>query len=577
MPPDFRFAEQREEYWIPRPVTRTSLQAGVRYQIVAARLKQGVTIPQAEAELDRVAAQLAHDFPDSHRGWAVRVQPFREALFGWIEGPLLTLESAVVLVLLIACANIAGLLLARGESRRQELAMRVALGAGRSRIVRQLLTESLMLSLAGGALGLAVAWLGLWGFATLTPPPFAPRLTQIPLNLHMLLFTGTTAILTALVFGAGPAFAAVRQDLIATLKESSRALGTPRSRQTLRGVLVSGQIAFAFVLLIGSGLLIKSYSRLAGRDLNFDSRGLLTFEFRFPFERFLHGIGEYHGFPYLAVDPEARLKLQRIFERLRSLPGVESAAGVSSPPVNALLVPTMAVTVEGSASAAGDTSYFLVTPDFFATLKTRFVRGRDFGEGDTPGSQWVAVINETAARRFWPGEDAIGKRFTLDSVPDDRPREVIGIVRDIPTRTRTVTAEPVIYAHYLQQPSRYRLPWANLMGQMTFILRSSGRAFSNPMSLASAARKAVAEIDPEIPLAQVAPMESYTEERMRDLLFYAVTLGLLAFVAESLAAMGIYGALAYAVAQRTHEIGFAYRWGQARSQWREWWGSGLWP
>jgi predicted permease len=551
MPPDFRFLEERQEYWLPTLPGRTSLQAGVRYRIAAARLRPGVTTRQAQSELDSIAEHLAREFPDNHSGWGLRLQPYRDAIFGWIKMPLLTLEAAVVLVLLIACANIASLLLARGESRKPELAMRVALGAGAGRILRQLLTESLLLSLIGGAVGLAVAWIGLRAFATITPPPGAPRLIEIPLNVRMLLLTGLTSVAAALGFGAGPALSAIREDLAAILNQSSRTSGPSRTQQHFRSTLVSGQIALAFVLLIGSGLLMKSYARLAGRDLNLDARGLLTFEFRLPVDHFLRESGEYQGVPYMAIDPSARTKLQRIFARLQDVPGVESMAGISNPPVNSLIVPNIAITKEGTSSAVGDTSFFLVTPNLFTTLKTPFVRGRDFDDRDTAGSQWVAVINESAARRFWPGQNAVGKRFTLDSGPDERPRGVIGIVRDIPTRSRLVVAEPIVYVSYLQQPSHYRLPWATLMGQMTFIVRTP----HNPMLLVPAMTNAVKEIDPVVPISSIAPMESFLQARMRDAFFYALILSVFAAVAAGLAAMGVYGSLAYAVEQRIHEIG----------------------
>ena len=502
MPPDFRFAEERPEYWVPMQITRSALQAGVRYFIVAARLQKGVTVKQAQTEVDGVGAKLAADFPDTHTGWGVRVQPLREALFGWTRPAIFTLEAAVAMVLLIACANVAGLLLARGASRRQEMAMRAALGAGRLRIVRQLLVESLMLSSMGGMLGVAIAWAALRALPVINPPPNAPRLEAIPLNLHMLFLTGLTSLATGLLFGIGPAWSALRQDLTTALKES----GTLRSRQRGRNVLVAAQIAIAFVLLIGSGLLLKSFARLAGRELNFEPHGLLTFEFRLPTWQFQRIVGPREGFPYTAVDPGGRpCKFERILDRLRALPGAESVAGISSPPVNSILVATMTVTVEGARTDSGDASYFLITPRFFETIKTPILRGRDFVDGDTAGAAWTAVVNETAAARLWPGEDPIGKRFTADSGADDRPREVIGVVRDIPIGTRQIKPAPVIYMSYLQQPAHSRLPWSNMRGQMTFLVRGA-----NPMGLAQAAQKAVAEIDPEIPLANIGPMESST-------------------------------------------------------------------
>jgi putative ABC transport system permease protein len=548
MRPDFRFAEERVDYWVPRTVNRTNLQAGVRYEIVVGRLKTGATIEKAQAELNNVAAQLARDFPDTHDGWGVRVQSMREAMFGWTKEPILTLEAATVLVLVIACANIAGLLLARGSSRKQEIAMRAALGAGRGRIVRQALTESLLLSLTGGLLGIAVAWVSLRVVSTITPPPNAPRLAHMSLDLPMLLLAALTSVIAGLVLGMAPAVTIFRQDLTGTLNQSSRAMGTA-SGHRFRGILVSAQIAFAFVLLCGSALLIKSFSRLAGRDLNFQPHGLTTFEFRLPFEKFLRIAGSYEGFPLLAIDPPPSPKLERILDRLRSLPGVESVAGISNPPVNSLIAPTLEVTLDDQ-SVSTETTYFLITPGFFATMKTPVIRGREFDARDTAGAPWVAIVNETAARRFWPNEDPLGKRIALDSGPGDRRREVVGVVPDIPTRTRDLSPSPVVYISYLQQPAQYRLPWANLLGQMTFVLRSS----QNPTRLIREAQKAVAEIDPDIPVSNIAPMEQYTEARLGDLFYYSLTLGGFALVATLLAAMGTYGILAYSVARRRREI-----------------------
>jgi putative ABC transport system permease protein len=552
MPAGFRVTEDRPEYWVPMQLTRSSSQAGVRYFIVAARLRRDATSLQAQVELDNVAAKLAADFPDTHKGWGIRVQPIREALFGWTKSGVVTLEAAVMLVLLIACANVAGLLLARGNSRRHELAMRAALGAGRARIVRQLLAESLMLSTLGGVLGVIVAWAALRVLPALHPPPNAPRLEAISLNLHILLLTVLTSLGAGLIFGVGPALAAFRQGLTAALNESPRGAGTPRNRQRSRSFLVAVQVACACMLLIGSGLFIKSFLKLASRDLNFEPHGLLTFEFRYPTWQFQHITGSYQNSPFTAVEPWVAPKFQRILDRLRMLPGVESVAGISSPPMNSLIVASAPLAVDGPGGGSGDTPYFVITPDFFATMRAQVVRGREFGNEDTAGAPWVAVVNATAAARFWPGEDPLGKRFTLDSGPGShRLREVIGVVRDIPTGSRRINPEPVVYLSYLQQPSTARLSWAIMLGQMTFVVRTSG----NPLSLQQEARKAVTEIDPNIPLANLATMEQVTGAWKQDMFYYTAVLGAFALVATLLAAMGAYGVMSYHVAQRTREIG----------------------
>jgi putative ABC transport system permease protein len=547
MPPGFlRIAEDRVDFWVPLFLNPNH--DSQRYYITIARLHGGTSLRQAQADVDAIARQLSSDAPQRHAGWGVRVQTLREAVFGWTRTPLLTLEAAFALVLLIACANLAGLLLARGLARRPEIAMRVALGAGRGRIVRQLLTESLLLSLAGGALGLLLAWWGLAGLLTVTPPPGAPRLDGIGLHFRTLPLAAAISLITGLGFGLVPALAAFRAGLTGFLK-SDPIPGTLPGGHRLRSILVAGQIALALVLLAGSGLFLKSYLRLSGRPLNFEPHGLLTFELRIPFSQYSRQIGWHRDFPRFEISPHAAGTIERVYHSLRELPGADSVAGISLPPVNSLVLITPGVLLDAR-PVPGSAVYFLVTPGFFATMRAPLLRGREFDRRDTRASPWTAVVNQSAARWLWPGQDPIGKRFTLDTVPEEQPRQVIGVVRDIPTRNRRTVPDPVIYASYLQQPPTYANPGANMFGQMTFLLRASG----DPVSLLPAIRQAVAEVDPRRALASVLPMEELVAGRMPEL-FNALVIGAFAFVATLLAAIGIYGVMAYSLQQRTHEIG----------------------
>ena len=559
-PPGFTFANSTSEYFVPLRATGRGRNSPARNREIVARLKEGVTLQQAQAQADQLAREFGEQSPQN-KGWGIVVMPLDQSMVGGnLRAAFQILQGTAALVLLIACANVGGLLLAQGMMRQRELAVRAAIGSGRGRLIQQLLTESLVLASIGALVCLIIVRLGMSALLKWLPPGL-PRLNEVSLSPTVLVFTAVVSMLTAIVFGVLPALQSSRLDLATAFKSGNRSATSSKGKMRLRGAFVVLQISMALVLLTGSGLLINSLIRLTAVDTGLDPSDLTTFQMAFTGRGFLGATGNVTpiGSLEFELSPRINTVVTQIRDRIAALAGVEGVTTMrlSTPLGGSGGFPfTIAGRVPPSERDMPIARWLPIGADYFKVLHVPVVRGREFTDVDTLSTTPVALVSETMARQYWPNEDPIGQTISVQFY-NDKPRQIVGIVPDIRPSIRNRDPQPQMYVPHTQLPTIQAGITAFGLEGVSFVVRSRARLDD----WLPGARAAAKEIDPAHAVNNVRLLSEFAAQQTQGFRQYVILLGVFSGIALLLAVVGVYGVMSHSVTQRTNEIGIRVAFG----------------